>query len=279
MLGNLFGQVVKLFFGREIGINDAIAPLRTVRPCDHFGQPMISLRTKHHINNGFAAHKLRPFGLRDTARHRDNHLVAAIGFLGFFVFAHTPQIGKDLFSRLFTDMAGVEDHHIGVLCTVDRLVSQWRQDILHALTVIDIHLTAIGFYKKFLRFSHARSVSLSQTPKSGVTKSHRKGFGLVTKTAMIDQMYLETRRKIARCVKSVNFLRHSRPCQSDPLTNIRYHGDMLSQTHQTNSPCFLEVFLNIPAISTAIAALAKHSGTKLSIRTKQTKIFANNRQR
>ncbi len=165
--------MIKLFFGREIGIDDAIAANCAIGARNHFRQAMVGLRTKHHIDHRFALHQFGPFGLRDAAGNRDNHLVAAIGFLGFLVLAHAAQIRKYLFGGLFADMAGIEDNHIGPLGAVDRLVTQRRQNILHAQAVIDIHLTAICFYKKFLRFSHARSVSLSQNAEKRCDHSHR----------------------------------------------------------------------------------------------------------
>jgi len=115
---------------------------------------MIGLRPEHHINHRLATHQFGTFGLRNTTCNGDNHLVRSVRFLGFFVFADTTQIGKDLFSSLFADVAGIENNHIRTCGVVDRLVAQRRQYILHALTVINIHLTAIGFYKKLLRHAH-----------------------------------------------------------------------------------------------------------------------------
>ena len=146
--------MVKLFLGREIGINDAITPDCAIGARYHFRQTMIGLRPEHHIDHRFATHQFRTFGLRNTTGNSDNHLVRAIGFLGFFVFTNTAKIGKDLLSSLFADVASIEDNHIGTCGIVDRLVTQRRQYVLHALAVINIHLTAIGFYKKLFRHTH-----------------------------------------------------------------------------------------------------------------------------
>jgi hypothetical protein len=55
-----------------------------------------------------------------------------------------PDLGIDLFGRLLADMAGVEDHQVGVFRRRGRLVAFRGQQIGHALAVVDVHLAAIA---------------------------------------------------------------------------------------------------------------------------------------
>src|SRR5450755_1210106 len=41
-------------------------------------------------------------------------------------------------------MAGVEDHHVGVVRHGDQAVAERRQEFGHARRIIDVHLAAIG---------------------------------------------------------------------------------------------------------------------------------------
>jgi len=60
------------------------------------------------------------------------------------------EFGVHLVAGLFPDMAGVEDHHIGILGAVTGRIAERRQNFRHTRGVVDIHLAAVGFYEKFL---------------------------------------------------------------------------------------------------------------------------------
>jgi hypothetical protein len=59
--------------------------------------------------------------------------------------AQPTQFRIDFFGRLLADMAGVEDHQIGAFGRRRRRVAKRRQDIHHAVGVIDVHLAAVCF--------------------------------------------------------------------------------------------------------------------------------------
>jgi hypothetical protein len=60
------------------------------------------------------------------------------------------QFGIDLFRRLFADVTGVEDHHVGVVRRIARRIADARQQIRHAGGIIDVHLAAIGLDEELL---------------------------------------------------------------------------------------------------------------------------------
>ena len=109
-------------------------------------QFVIALRPHHQINKRLAAHNLFAFGLRHTARHTDFQVRVFV-----FQFPKPAKLRINLLGRLFPNVAGVEQDHI-------RIVWGFRFDIPgaahgfgHTLTVVDVHLTAIGLDKEFLR--------------------------------------------------------------------------------------------------------------------------------
>ncbi len=63
---------------------------------------------------------------------------------GFFQPAQPAEFGKHLFGRLLADMAGVEDHHVGVVGRRRRAIAERRQHVRHAGAVIHVHLAAPG---------------------------------------------------------------------------------------------------------------------------------------
>ena len=63
---------------------------------------------------GARAQDLRALGLGDAAGDRDDHAPAA-PLLGGLQAAQAAELGKHLLRRLLADVAGVEDHHVGVL--------------------------------------------------------------------------------------------------------------------------------------------------------------------
>ena len=137
-------QPFELVFLGEIGV-ERLGPLARLRL--HLGQAVIALRADHQIDQRLAAHDLLALGLRDAAGNAD----LEIGFLGLQPLV-AAQLGIDLFRRLFTDMAGVEQDHVGVVRRRRLDIALPAQRLGHAFAVIDVHLTAIGLDKELLRF-------------------------------------------------------------------------------------------------------------------------------
>ena len=137
-------QMIKLVLRRKIRVHN-----RAVRP-QHLRQPVVALRPHHQINNRrHPPQNLGPLGLRHTPRDAD--LQPGLGLLQC---PEPPQIGIQLLRCLFPDMAGVDQHHIGIIHRVRRHIALPAQRLRHAFTVIDIHLTAIGFDEQLLRVGH-----------------------------------------------------------------------------------------------------------------------------
>ena len=57
--------------------------------------------------------------------------------------AQSAELRINLLGSLFTDVAGVEDHQIGVVgaCGLDKALA--RQRVHHALRIVDVHLATI----------------------------------------------------------------------------------------------------------------------------------------
>jgi hypothetical protein len=103
-------------------------------------------RVRSRAAAGRKSHDLLAFGLRDAPGDGDRD--AAAGACGaFFEHADAAELGIDLLGRLLADVAGVEDDEVGVIggCRLD--VALARQDVRHALGVIDVHLAAVGLDK------------------------------------------------------------------------------------------------------------------------------------
>ena len=81
---------------------------------DHLGQAVIGLRPHDHVDRRLARDDLLAFGLRDAARDREQHAASRFG-PGGFQESQLAELGIDLLGRLFADVAGVEDHHVGVV--------------------------------------------------------------------------------------------------------------------------------------------------------------------
>jgi hypothetical protein len=112
---------------------------RPCRACDHLRQPVIGLRPHHDIDERRAGDDLRPLGLRHAAGDGEDHTRSRL-----LDRSQPAELGEHLLRRVLADMAGVEDHHVGVLRTVRGRVAERRQHVLHPGAVIDIHLTAPG---------------------------------------------------------------------------------------------------------------------------------------
>ena len=62
-----------------------------------------------------------------------------------FLFAqrHLAQFRKHLFRRSLPNMAGVQDHQIGIFFTYGLIIAVAREKICDLLRIVHIHLTAI----------------------------------------------------------------------------------------------------------------------------------------
>ena len=145
-------QGVEFFLDVEIGFKALTCGAVNTR--DHFGELVISLRAEHEINSRLAAHDLFAFSLRNTARNAKQHFSAG----RLFQTLELAQLRKHLLRRLLTDVTGVEENQIGIIRGLDTGIAQRSQNILHPFGIIDVHLTAIGFYKEaFGRRGHFSS--------------------------------------------------------------------------------------------------------------------------
>ncbi len=141
--GLAFGQGVEFVFEREVGID------RLARGARHFRQAVIGLRTDDKVNQRHAAQDLGPLGLGHTARNADFHLGPRR-----LEFAQPTQIGVKLFRSLFADVAGVDQHHIGVVGGLGGDIAIRAHGLGHALAVINVHLTAVGLDEQLFRIGH-----------------------------------------------------------------------------------------------------------------------------
>ncbi len=105
---------------------------------------MVVLRPDDEIDDRRAGDDLLALRLRDAAGDRDLDILAD-GASGLLHLAHPAKLGIDLLGGLFANMAGVEDHKIGILHLRRLDIAFGRERIGHAGRVIDIHLAAIAF--------------------------------------------------------------------------------------------------------------------------------------
>src|SRR5262249_35723366 len=121
---------------------------------------MIALRPENKIDCGRAPNDLFTLGLRHAASHGDDESAIFRGS-GLFQAAQAAKIGIDLFGGFLADMASIEDDEGGILGRGGFDIVMGRQSIRHATRVVDVHLTAEGFYVKLAALLHAADISLS----------------------------------------------------------------------------------------------------------------------
>ena len=68
--------------------------------------------------------------------------------------AQPAELGIDLLGGLFADVAGVEDHQVGVVDAGGLDKAFRRQRVHHALRIVDVHLAAIGLDVQLARRLH-----------------------------------------------------------------------------------------------------------------------------
>ena len=110
---------------------------------------MIGLRPHHQIHRRLTRHDFRSLSLGDTTGHRQQHFSAGFGLFRFQGPEPT-QLRIDFLGRLFPDVTGVEDHHVGALGRIRLGIAQRRQQIRHLGGIIGVHLAAIGFDEQLL---------------------------------------------------------------------------------------------------------------------------------
>ncbi len=144
------GRKLEFVLCREFGLDGAAL---AVRAGQQFRQMMIALRPDHDIDHRGAADDLTAFGLRDATGHRDAHVAPRAGgvILGK---AQPAELRIDFLGRLFANVAGVEDHQVGIIDArgLDKAVP--RQRVHHALRIVDVHLAAIGLDMQLARRLH-----------------------------------------------------------------------------------------------------------------------------
>ena len=131
---------------------------------------MVGLGANDQIDGGCASLDFGAFGLRDAAGDGDGQALAAL----LPQLPHAADLGIDLLCRLFTDVAGVQDHQIGVFGAVGGSIASLGQALGHPLRIIDVHLAPVGADKDalFRILCHSGLVSLRHWAMK--TKNGRK---------------------------------------------------------------------------------------------------------
>ena len=127
-------EMAELALAGHVGVDDGLAGTGARQ---QLRQTMIGQRTDHHIDSGRAPGNLLALGLRHAASRDDHGLVRPL--------LQPADVGIELLAGLFTDMAGVQHHDVGVFGRVGRRHALLAKQIRHAGGVIDIHLAAEGF--------------------------------------------------------------------------------------------------------------------------------------
>ena len=141
-------QKVKFDLFWKIGVNRTLTACR-VDFADKFRKPVIGLRPNHNIHPRRPAGDFFTFCLGNTAGNRNRQAAALLVGRPLLQLPQPAQFGKYLFRCLFTNMAGIQNDHIGIIDLIGRRIAKRCQNIGHAVRIINIHLTAIGFNKKF----------------------------------------------------------------------------------------------------------------------------------
>ena len=152
-------QEIKFHFFGKIRINNPVAACR-INLANQFGKPVIGLRPNNNINPWCAADNFFAFGLCHTSGNGNRNLTPLLIGSAFFELAQSAKFGKHLLRRFFTNMACVQNHHIGTISHIGWRIAKRGQHIGHTVRIINIHLTAVGFDKEF--FGQERYVTFQQ---------------------------------------------------------------------------------------------------------------------
>ncbi len=159
LAGMLAGEFVELVINGKVSVYNAFRAIRASDLRDHFWKLIVGLRTENHVDIFGAVENNIALGLRDAACDSEKHL-AAIFFFGDFVFAQTAEIRKHFVGRTFANVTGIQNCHVRAFGRINHVIAKRAQDIGHAMTVIDIHLAAIGLDKKLLAGGGCHGVGL-----------------------------------------------------------------------------------------------------------------------
>ncbi len=132
--------MLELVFHRMVEFDRALAGAGALQG---LRQAVVALRADHQVDGLRPRQDLAPFGLRNATGDSDQG-VAALGAARLLDRTQPPDFRIDLFGRLFADVAGVEQHQVGVFGRCRLAIAFDRQCLGHARRIVDVHLTAIG---------------------------------------------------------------------------------------------------------------------------------------
>ena len=101
-------------------------------------QIFISIRTYHHIHDFFLFKKSVFYPFSHTTQYSHFHR----WFLAFVHIELFQALANSLF-RLFAHRTGVDEHQIGIINSISSIITYFREDRSHNLTVGEIHLASI----------------------------------------------------------------------------------------------------------------------------------------
>ena len=141
-------QVVELVLGRGTRCRPRA---RRARLGEQLRQAMVALRPDDDVDRGRARRMISAPSACATQPATTMRDRARRGAL-LLEHAQPAELGKDLFRRLFADVAGIEDDDVRVFDRVGRGDSPARPGSdSHAGGIVGVHLAAVGFDEGFLR--------------------------------------------------------------------------------------------------------------------------------
>ena len=156
-------KLVELDFFRKIRVDGAFARCR-IGAADKLGKAVIGLWTDNNVNPGGAAGDFLAFSLGHTASDRNGDAASLLVTGAVFHHPQSAKFGEHLFRRLFADMAGVEDDHVGPLGITSRRIAKRRKHVGHAVGIIDIHLAPVGLDEQLLCHDRGSLLQAVVTP-------------------------------------------------------------------------------------------------------------------
>src|SRR3569832_2714974 len=131
---------------------------------------MIALRAYDDVDLRRAGDDLFSLSLRGAAGDRDGHWPLVLDLL------EAAKLGIDLLRCLLADMAGVEDHHVGIFGDLGRAIADRRQQLRHAGGIVDVHLAAIGLDEELLHEAAGYTVRRAPAPARAQPRAVPPGF-------------------------------------------------------------------------------------------------------
>src|SRR6516165_10543652 len=115
---------------------------------------MIALGADDDVDHSGPPGDLLAFGLGDTAGH-DHGDSSALAGRRLLERPDPAEFGINLLGGLFANVAGVQDHHVGIRRRGGLQEAFLAQQIRHTIGIVDVHLTAVGLDVNFARCAHA----------------------------------------------------------------------------------------------------------------------------